>query len=152
MGAIFNFRRYGSPANYYGRWLATSTEQQARYTILICGGIIILMGFALLKIKLQSQGERLYSTLGLTVLSVAIPLFILNMIFWGYYLTDVFRYLVKLPQDKRPEWYPPIKTLFYVISVIEVALIYFATALFAIALKKTGILSVRASRCISLSL
>ncbi|RYG15570.1 MAG: hypothetical protein EOO07_15115 [Chitinophagaceae bacterium] len=139
------FAGMGPPPVTMVDWLANATEQQVRYTILIFGGISALMGFALLKVKLEDLGERLYSSLGLTVLGLAIPLFILNMAFWGYYLTDAFRYFVILPIGNRPDWYPPVKTLFYVISVVEVALIYLATILFAIALKNTGILSIRAS-------
>lgn len=139
------FAGMGPPPVTMAGWLATSTEQQVRYTILMFGGISTLMGFALLKIKLQDQGERIYSILGFTVLGIAIPLFILNMAFWGYYLTDVFRFFVTLPVGKRPDWYPPVKMFFYVISVVEVALIYLATILFAIALKKVHILSIRGS-------
>ena len=140
------FAGMGRPPLTIADWLATATEQQVRFTILIIGGICAFMGFALLKTKLQSQGELIYSVLGFTVLGIAIPLFILNMAFWGYYLTAAFRFFVTLPAGKRPEWYPPVTTFFYVIAVVEVVLVYFATILFAIALKKTGILSSRASR------
>jgi len=140
------FAGMGPPPVTMEGWLATSTEQQIRYTILIFGGVFALMGFALLKTKLQDQGERIYSVLGYSVLEVAIPLFILNMAFWGYYLTSVFQFFVTLPAGTRPDWYPPVKATFYVISVVEVALIYFATFFFAFALKKANILSIRASR------
>jgi mannose/fructose/N-acetylgalactosamine-specific phosphotransferase system component IIC len=139
------FAGMGPPPDTMVNWLATSTEQQIRYTILIFGGIVALMGFALLKRELQNRGEQIYSILGFTILGVAIPLFVLNMAFWGYYLTSAFRFFVTLPVGKRPDWYPPVKMLFYVISVVEVALIYFATMLFAIALRKAHILSTGAS-------
>lgn len=138
------FAGMGPPPVTMAGWLATASEQQIRYTILIGGGISTLLGFALLKLKLENQGERLYATLGFTVLGVAIPLFILNMGFWGYYLAAAFRYFVTLPLDHKPQWYPPIKLFFYVISVIEVVLIYLSTILFAISLKKAGVLSNRA--------
>ncbi|MDN3549218.1 hypothetical protein [Mucilaginibacter aquaedulcis] len=140
------FAGMGRPPTTIAGWVATATEQQARFTILIIGGISGFMGFALLKVKLNDQSERLYSTLGFAALTVAIPFFLLNMTFWGFYLTDAFRYFITLPPGKRPEWYPPIRTFFYVISVIEVALIYLTTILFAIALKKTNILSDRSGR------
>ncbi|GAA4326507.1 hypothetical protein GCM10023149_29380 [Mucilaginibacter gynuensis] len=127
-------------------WLAYATEQQARYSILIGGGIIALMGFALLKAKLQEQGEQTFSMLAFAAMSLAIPLFIINMAFWGYYLTSVFRYLVTLPTGEKPAWYPPVKALFYVISVVEVALIYLSALLLAISLKRAGVLSLRACR------
>ncbi|GAA4329181.1 hypothetical protein GCM10023149_33680 [Mucilaginibacter gynuensis] len=123
------FAGMGPPPLKLADWVTTATEQQVRYTVLIAGGIIAFMGFALLRVKLQKRSETVFSTLGITAVGIAIPLFILNMIFWGYYLTDAFKIFVTLPQGKRPDWYPPVKTLFYLISVIEVVLIYFATAL-----------------------
>ncbi|GAB3921640.1 hypothetical protein [Mucilaginibacter myungsuensis] len=135
------FAGMGPPPLRLAEWLTTATEQQVRYTVLIAGGIIAFMAFALLRVKLQKQGETIFSTLGLTAIGIAMPLFILNMIFWGYYLTDAFKIFVTLPQGKRPDWYPPVKTLFYLISVIEVVLIYFATGLFGIALRKVQALS-----------
>ncbi len=140
------FAGMGPPPITISGWLATSTEQVIRYTILIVGGIIALTGFSLLKSNLIRRGDNTYSILAFTLLQVAIPLYIINMAFWGYYLTSVFRFFVTLPNDNRPEWYPPIKMFFYIISVIEVALIYLSTVLFAISLKKTGILSNRATR------
>ncbi|TWR24803.1 hypothetical protein FPZ43_18070 [Mucilaginibacter pallidiroseus] len=140
------FAGMGPPPITISDWLATSTEQQVRYTILITGGVIAIMGFALLKSKLENYGERFYSTLGFIAISVAMPLFILNMVFWGYYLTEVFKYFVTLPQGKRPEWYLPIKSIFNVISIIEVWLLYCATALFAIALHKVNVLTYRAKQ------
>lgn len=141
------FAGMGPPPVKLADWVTTGTEQQVRYTILIAGGIIACMGFALLRVKLQERGETVFSTLGVTAIGIAIPLFILNMIFWGYYLTDAFKIFVTVPQGKRPDWYPPIKTLFYLISVIEVVLIYFAIGLFAIALQKMQVLSYRACCC-----
>lgn len=140
------FAGMGRPPVTIACWVATATEQQARFTMLIIGGISAFMGFALLKEKLKDQNERLFSTLGFTALSIAIPFFLLNMTFWGYYLTEVFRYFITLPAGKRPEWYAPVRTFFYVISVVEVALIYFSTLLFAIALSRKNILSDRSSR------
>ena len=140
------FAGMGPPPMTMAAWVTMALTQQFRYTILICGGLSAFLGFALLRTKLENRGERLYSTLGFTLLGVAIPLFILNMAFWGYYLTAAFRYFVTLPQGNRPEWYAPVKMFFDVIAVIEVALIYLATIFFAIALKKIDLLTVRASR------
>lgn len=137
------FAGMGPPPLTLNAWLATITEQQVRYTILIIGGVSTLMGLTLLNVKLKAQGETFYSIIGMTAANLAIPLFILNMIFWGYYLSDVFKFFITLPQGKRPEWYPPIKQLFYVISVIEVFLTYLAIALFAIALNKINVLNFR---------
>lgn len=136
----------GPPPLTMAGWLATATEQEIRYTILMVGGISTLTGFALLKIKLQEKGEYLFSISDFTALTVATPLFLLNMAFWGYYLTSAFRLFVTLPAGQRPDWYPPMKLFFEVISVAAVSLIYLASILFAIALRKIGILSIRGSR------
>lgn len=140
------FAGMGPPPSSLQGWVNSAAEQQTRYTILIAGGILLLLGAALLKTRLQEAGENLYSVLAFAALSIAMPLFIINMAFWGYYLTDAFRLFAASPAAKRPDLYSAIKSLFYVISVAEVVLIYLGTLLFAVALKITGSLSKPASR------
>ncbi|NCD71847.1 hypothetical protein [Mucilaginibacter agri] len=140
------FAGMGRPPGTIKGWVATATEQQIRYTILIIGGISALLGFALLKAKLQILGEHTYSVLGFATIGIAIPLFILNMAFWGYYLPVAFSEFVNLPAGKRPDWYSPVEMLFYVIAIVEVALIYLTTILFPVALKKAGLLNTAGSR------
>ncbi|WP_439697711.1 hypothetical protein ACFGVS_04930 [Mucilaginibacter sp. AW1-7] len=140
------FAGMGPPPSTLQGWVNTAAEQQTRYTILIAGGILLLLGAALLKTRLQEAGENLYSVLAFAALSIAVPLFIINMAFWGYYLTDAFRLFAANPAAKRPDLYVAVKSLFYVISVAEVVLIYLGTLLFAVALKITGSLSKHASR------
>jgi hypothetical protein len=140
------FAGMGPPPTTVQGWVNTAAEQQSRYTILMAGGMLLLAGTVLLKTRLQAGGENLYSVLAFATVSVAIPLFIINMAFWGYFLTDAFRLFVANPAAKRPDWYIPVKSLFYVISVAEVALIYLGALLFAASLKTTGLLSKLASR------
>ncbi|MDN3581544.1 hypothetical protein [Mucilaginibacter flavus] len=140
------FAGMGRPPLTLQGWVDTAAEQQTRFSILIAGGILLLLGAALLKTRLQAKGENLYSVLAFTAVSIAIPLFIINMAFWGFYLTDAFRAFVTNPGAKRPDLYVPEKSLFYVISVAEVALIYLGTMLFAASLKVMGLFSVSAFR------
>ncbi|QEC76036.1 hypothetical protein [Mucilaginibacter ginsenosidivorax] len=140
------FAGMGPPPSTLQGWVNTAAEQQTRYAILIAGGILLLLGAALLKTQLQATGENLYSILAFAALSIAMPLFIINMAFWGYYLTDAFRVFAANPDAKRPELYVAIKSLFYVISVAEVILMYLGTFLFAVALKITGSLSKPSAR------
>jgi hypothetical protein len=140
------FAGMGPPPSTMRGWVDTAAEQQIRYTILMAGGLLLLSGAALLKTQLQTSGENLYSVLAFAVLSMAIPLFMINMAFWGYFLNDAFRLFTANPTAKRPDWYGPIKSLFYVISVAEVAMIYLAIVLFAVSLKITGLLSRSAFR------
>ena len=78
----------------------------------------------------------MYSVLVFAALSIAIPLFIINMVFWGYYLTDAFRVFAANPAAEPPDLYVAVKSLFYVIRVAEVALTYLGAPLFTASLKK----------------
>jgi hypothetical protein len=133
------FAGMGRPPLNAAGWVETATEQQIRFSILILGGVIMSVGLVLLKERLKSAGENFYSAAGITAYLVAIPLFILNMLFWGYYLVEVSKLFVTLPAGKRPDWYAPLRELLIALSSVEVALIYLATAAFAASLRKTGI-------------
>jgi hypothetical protein len=114
-------------------------EQQIRYYILILGGVVAALGVCLLTDRLKKAGEGTYSQLGFVAFLIAIPLFVLNMAFWGCYLVEAFKTFAGLPPGQRPEWYVPTRELFYGISLVEVVLIYLATAAFAASLKTVGI-------------
>jgi hypothetical protein len=79
-------------------------------------------------------------------INLAVPLFIINMAFWGYYFTDAFRVFIKLGGTKRPDLHGPIKSLFYVISIAEVLLMYLGTVFFAVSLKVAGLFNPVACR------
>lgn len=137
------FAGMGRPPLNAAGWVETANEQQIRFSILVFGGIIMSFGLVLLKERLKSAGENFYSVIGFTAYLAAVPLFIINMLFWGYYLVEVFRLFVTLPAGKRPDWYAPVRELIIAVSSVEVALIYLATAAFAVSLRKTGIFQPR---------
>ncbi|PJJ58595.1 hypothetical protein [Hymenobacter chitinivorans] len=127
------------PANA-AAWVATATEQQIRYYILIIAGLIAAGGFMLLREYLKEAGESLYSRLGSTAVVVATPLFIINMAFWGSYLTESYRLFTASASANRPDWYLPVRALFESITIVEVALIYVATIAFAVSMRRTSLL------------
>ncbi|MBO0360742.1 hypothetical protein J0X19_22465 [Hymenobacter sp. BT186] len=129
----------GPPPSTAAGYAAAAVEQQLRYALLIVSGLLLLGGFALLREQLKASKENLYSLLGQTMLSVALPLFILNMLYWHSYLVEAFQGFG--PTDSRPAWYGPLRSLFRAISAVEVALLYLATVAFAISLRVVGWLS-----------
>ncbi len=115
-------------------WVATATEQQIRYALLLAGGILITVAFGLLANKLRQGSEKPYWMLGLLTMSTALPSYILNMAYWGSFLTESFTNFSASSVAKRPDWYLAMRALFSWISTVEVALIYLATAAFGAAL------------------
>lgn len=140
------FAGFGPPPSTIEGWVENATEQQIRYLILIMAGISITIGLILISEELKRNGEYLYSALGRIMMSIAIPLFIINMTFWGSFLTESFKIFVKSPLQKRPDWYLVMKEQFMIIGMTEVALIYLATFAFAMSLKTSGFLSSRSCR------
>lgn len=138
---ISMFAGFGPPPDTAAEWTNTATEQQVRYFILVISGVFIAFGFAGLRDRLKTKGENFYSLLGLTAILIAIPLFIINMLYWGFYLSELFRIQVNNNTTDFPEWFLPIRHLFELISVVEVALTYFATFAIVLALRKAGWLS-----------
>lgn len=134
----------GPPPATAAGYAAAATEQQLRYGLLVASGLLVLGGFALLREQLKARGENLYSLLGQTALSVALPLFILNMLYWHSYLAEAFQGFGAA--GSRPAWYGPLRSLFGAISTVEVALIYLATAAFAVSLRTAGWFSPTAGR------
>jgi hypothetical protein len=131
----------GPPPDTAAGWVDTATEQQVRYSMLTVAGIFIAFGFTLLRDKLKSDGENFFSLMGFIAVIIAVPLFIIDMLFWGFSLTESFKILVSTNTEKLPEWFKPIRALFGMISVVEVALTYLAVILFAISMNLAGWLS-----------
>ncbi|UFH57695.1 hypothetical protein [Spirosoma sp. KNUC1025] len=132
------FAGMGPPPSSIPQWVQTATEQQIRYALLIAGGILITAGLTLLANKLRQSGEKPYWLLGLLALSIALPLFILNMAYWGSFLVESFTHFSATSVAKRPDWYLSTRALFSWISSVEVALLYLATAAFGVALQSAG--------------
>jgi hypothetical protein len=130
------FGGFGPPPSSMAGWVALATEQQVRFNILIACGISITIGLSLLTEQLKSAGENFFSRIAITCITISVPLFIINMSFWGNYLTEAFQIFVASPGAKRPDWYQVIKPHYFSLSIVEVELIYLATAAFAASLKK----------------
>ncbi len=135
------FAGLGPPPETAAEWTATATEQQVRYFMLVISGAFIAFGFVQLREQLKLKGEHFYSLLSVTAIFLAIPLFIINMLYWGFYLTELFKLQTGLTSSTLPDWVKPVRQLFGLISVSEVALTYLATFLIALAMRKTGWLS-----------
>jgi len=132
------FAGLGPPPETATEWTNTATEQQVRYFFLVISGVFIALGFLGLRDRLKTEGENLYSRISSIAIFIAIPLFIINMLYWGFYLTELFRIMSVQNSTSHPDWFLPIKQLFGLISVVEVALTYLATFAIVIALQKTG--------------
>ncbi len=136
----------GPPPDTSQSWVDTAIEQQVRYSMLVMAGIGIVIGFALLREFLKNESENFYSLLGLTAIIIAIPIFILDMLFWGFYLPELFKIVVASHAEKLPDWFQPTRVLFGLLSVVEVALTYLAIAAFSVSLRKVGLLRISSTR------
>lgn len=132
------FFGFGPPPDSTGGWVETSAEQRVRYGILVSAGLFIALGFAFLRQVLHKAGEEMYSLVGITAIMLAMPLFMINMMYWGEYLSEFFRILAASGSETRPDWFQPLRKLFGMISVVEVALTYLATAAFSLSLGRVG--------------
>lgn len=128
------FGGMGRPPQNIRGWLELAGEQYARYSLLILGGTLAYLGTALLYQWLRNK-ERLFTTLGMGLMTLSIPLFVINMAYWGSFLTEAFRHF---KTADRPDWYHAFQELFLLINTVQVFMIYMATAMFASALGKTG--------------
>jgi len=137
-GLFSIFFGMGPPPATAAVWAASVVEQQVRYGLLIVGGVLATLGFGLLRECAKDAGEKIYSQLGFTMMLIAAPLFILNMVFWGSYLGEAFTLFAKLPAGQRPDWYLPVRAEFGLVSTVEVGLTYVATAAFATSLRAAG--------------
>jgi hypothetical protein len=80
------FGGMGPPPETATAWAALAVEQILRYTILIFAGLITAVGFFRMNAFLAKTKGRIFARLGTVLIAVAIPLFIVNMAYWGYYL------------------------------------------------------------------
>jgi hypothetical protein len=125
---------FGNPKE----WIATETEQEIRYIVLILAGVLYAFGFAILREKFRNTSGDFYSLLGFTAILIAIPLFIMDMTFLNYYVARLYGIMSESGLDKTPEWAKPTANQFNFIPVIVSSLIFISTAAFAAALKTTG--------------
>lgn len=122
------FGGMGPPPETPAAWAALALEQQIRYTILITSGILMAIGFWRVNESLAGTSGRRYAKYSKVLFLVALPLFVMNMAYWGFYLTQVF------VSGHRPEWHKTLGVIATGVRMTEVALIYLATAALARAL------------------
>lgn len=128
---ISMFAGLGPPPETEQGWVDTALEQQIRYFMLVIAGISLVMGFSLLASAQARMKSVTLSTVALAGLYVAIPLFVLNMIFWGFYLPEYFQKHMASGSAVEPDWFHSLRKWFGMISVVEVALTYLSTAFFS---------------------
>jgi hypothetical protein len=119
-------------------WVSSATEQLARYYFLLAMGVLIAFGYAILREKLKKTSGNFYALLGSIAIQIAIPIFLIDMSFWGFYLTKLYRIMAASSIEKTPEWVLPLRIQFFYINMMVAALVYIATAAFAMSLKKAG--------------
>jgi len=138
---ISMFAGIGPPPHTSAEWTATAKEQQVRYFMLVICGVFAAFGFVGLRDMLKRKGENFYSLLSLAAIQIVLPLFIINMLFWGFYITELFKIHTIVNKTDFPEWFLPTYQLFVLIAITEAALTYFATFLIVLALRKLNWLS-----------
>lgn len=131
------FAGFGPPPSTAEKWVALATEEQLRYMILVAGGVCVAAGLSILKQYLNQLPGKAYVTAAMALLNISMPLYVINMLYWGFFLTEAFKGFTT--GTARPEWYMVTRQLFYWIDSIQLCLFYIVTALFAAALKKSKI-------------
>lgn len=126
------------PYNMPKLWVSSATEQLTRYYFLLAMGVLIAFGYAILRDKLKKTPGNFYALLGSIAIQIAIPIYLIDMSFWGFYLTKLYRIMAASSIEKTPEWVLPLRNQFFFINMIVTALVYMATAAFAMSLKKAG--------------
>jgi hypothetical protein len=126
----------GPPPDVPAVWIERSTEQQTRYTILAVSGILIALGFGGLRETLKKHGEGFYSKFGFVAITIAVPLYLMYISLLHSFDFEAFK--ISTTTGKLPEWYSAIEKQYSLIAIMEAALLYLATALFAASLHFSG--------------
>jgi hypothetical protein len=137
---ISMFAGLGPPPETAAEWAATAHEQQVRYFMLVIAGVFIALGFVGLRDRLQERTEAYSAQFIVVAIFIAIPLFIINMLYWGFYLSRLFIMQTAAGAADLPDWFQPTRQLFSAVSAVEVSLTYLATAAAVLGLKKAGLL------------
>ncbi|MBS1565589.1 MAG: hypothetical protein JST39_14465, partial [Bacteroidetes bacterium] len=129
----------GAPPDTMQGWLDTATEQKARFDVLLAAGILLALGFSVLKLLLNGRGETLYAQLGFTAIIIAVPLFFINTSFWHSFALKAFAVKIQENSKSLPDWFKASGQQMWIITIGEVLLTYFAIAMFAASLRSAGI-------------
>lgn len=132
------FAGMGPPPETAEGWAALAWEQQLRYCILIVSGMMTTIGFLRLYDTLNVGSAYRFANIGKAMFLIALPLFIANMIYWGFFLTNVFVEYTQPGAPAKPEWLQTVSRVFTVVRMIEVSLIYLGTATFTYVLGVSG--------------
>lgn len=136
---ISMFAGLGPPPETPSAWVYTSKEQEIRYFMLVLSGVMLALGYSVMRDQIKIPEGRFFALLGWTIFLMAIPLFLINMIWWGSYLGEFLKHMANLePSVQKPDWFLPVRMEFRLISAVEVSLSYLATACFAAAFYKAG--------------
>lgn len=65
------FAGMGAPPETFEKWIASGFEQQIRYSLLIIGGILMTLGFTILRENLKNSRGNIYSSAGFTAIIIA---------------------------------------------------------------------------------
>lgn len=133
------FAGFGPPPDTPAVFLTLVTQQQIRYSLLAIGAVLLVTGFQLLSHQLNVRGRNRYVSIAKAILYPGAILFILNMLYWGFYLAHAFRQL-DLDNPVRPGWYMAMREWFNWVGLAGVGLCYLSTALFSLSLKQYGLL------------
>ncbi|WP_285545517.1 hypothetical protein [Dyadobacter frigoris] len=144
------FAGMGPPPSTAKAWVELALEQQVRYCILILSGTLTTVGLLRLHNMLTGNPGFRYAQIGKVAILVALPLFVANMIYWGFFITDVFTKYPNQGTAGKPAWLQTVSSCFTVVRLIEVSLIYLVTAAFAYAIKSSGKLNPTACRIYTL--
>ncbi|HVU97961.1 MAG TPA: hypothetical protein VHE34_22210 [Puia sp.] len=131
----------GPPPETREEWVATTLEQKIRFDALLAAGIIMVLGWSLIKRWLDDRGEKVYSSLGHTALLIALPLFLVVTSYWHSFALEAYKVRIQSGTPKSIDWFIAASLQVWVITICEIALTYFAIAMFASALKKLRVFS-----------
>lgn len=132
------FAGMGPPPPTAELWAELALEQHLRYGILIASGTMTTIGFVRLNHMHQSVlGQRIENA-GKVMFLIALPLFVANMAYWGFFLTNVFVKYSQAGAPVKPSWLQTVSEVFMVVRMIEVTLIYLGTAAFAYSISESG--------------
>jgi hypothetical protein len=119
-------------------WVATSADQHLRYVALLLAGLLAWAGFSLLTARLRDAGERRFSVLGLSAVTISSALFTLFTL--SALATFDMRAAQLASSGNAPEWWPLLAALIYAWIALFAVLSYLAASLYALALGIVGLL------------
>lgn len=128
----------GVPPETVSEWVTTGTEQQLRFSLLIISGILIGLGFILLREIIKKTAGNFLAQLGFGAIVIVVPILIFNMAFWHSFALEAYKIKLSSENGKTLEWFSAFRNLVWILSVVEVSLTYFAIIAFVSALKAAG--------------